>query len=162
MLKGRHIDIMGIINLTDDSFYAASRCVELGSVIKRVQQMLDEGATIIDFGACSSRPGSEPVGPEEEWSRLEPVLMEVKEMWPDLEVSIDTSWSYVVSKAYDILGQSKNLSVSDSADYHLETRNNTLGRYIILSVTYRFGNFNASGNGRGRGGHGRHGGRGRR
>ena len=60
-------------------------------------------------------------------------------------------------KAYDILGQSKNLSVSDSADYHLETRNNTLGRYIILSVTYRFGNFNASGNGRGRGGHGRHG-----
>ena len=105
MLKGRHIDIMGIINLTDDSFYAASRCVELGSVIKRVQQMLDEGATIIDFGACSSRPGSEPVGPEEEWSRLEPVLKEVKEMWPDLEVSIDTSWSYVVSNAYDILGK---------------------------------------------------------
>ena len=44
-------------------------------------------------------------------------------------------------KAYDILGQSKNLSVSDSANYHLETRNNTLGRYIILSLTYRFGNF---------------------
>ena len=105
MLKGRHIDIMGIVNLTDDSFYAASRCMELGSVIKRVQQMLDEGATIIDFGACSSRPGSEPVGPEEEWSRLEPVLREVKEMWPELEVSIDTSWSYVVSKAYDILGK---------------------------------------------------------
>ena len=44
-------------------------------------------------------------------------------------------------KAYDILGQSKNLSVSDSANYHIETRNNTLGRYIILSITYRFGNF---------------------
>jgi hypothetical protein len=44
-------------------------------------------------------------------------------------------------KAYDILGQSKNLSVSDSANYHLERRNNTLGRYIILSLTYRFGNF---------------------
>ena len=44
-------------------------------------------------------------------------------------------------KAYDILGQSKNLSVSDSANYHTETRNNTLGRYIILSFTYRFGNF---------------------
>lgn len=48
-------------------------------------------------------------------------------------------------KAYDILGQSKNLSVSDSANYHLETRNNTLGRYIILSLTYRFGNFNGNG-----------------
>lgn len=45
-------------------------------------------------------------------------------------------------KAYDILGQSKNISVSDSSNYHLETRNNTLGRYIILSLTYRFGEFN--------------------
>ena len=44
-------------------------------------------------------------------------------------------------KAYDILGQSKNLSVSDSANYHMETRNNTLGRYIIVSLTYRFGTF---------------------
>ena len=44
-------------------------------------------------------------------------------------------------KAYDILGQSKNLSVSDSANYHQEVRNNTLGRYIIVSLTYRFGNF---------------------
>ena len=48
-------------------------------------------------------------------------------------------------KAYDILGQSKNLSVSDASNYHLETRNNTLGRYIILSLTYRFGNFNQGG-----------------
>ena len=54
-------------------------------------------------------------------------------------------------KAYDILGQSKNISVTDSANYHLETKNNTLGRYIILSLTYRFGNF---GGANGRGGHG--------
>ncbi len=60
-------------------------------------------------------------------------------------------------KAYDILGQSKNLSVSDSSNYHLETRNNTLGRYIIISLTYRFGDFNAAGGGRGRGGHRGHG-----
>ena len=65
----------------------------------------------------------------------------------------------IALKAYDIMGQSKNLSVSDSSNYHLETRNNTLGRYIILSLTYRFGDFNAAGGGRGRGygrgGHGR-------
>ena len=54
-------------------------------------------------------------------------------------------------KAYDILGQSKNLSVSDSANYHTETRNNTLGRYVILSLTYRFGTFGGGG-GRGPGG----------
>jgi hypothetical protein len=71
-------------------------------------------------------------------------------------------------KAYDILGQSKNLYVTDSANYHLETRNNTLGRYIILSLTYRFGNFKGAkggqrgpgtgGPGRGPGGYGRPGG----
>ena len=52
-------------------------------------------------------------------------------------------------KAYDILGQSKNLSVTDSSNYHMEARNNTLGRYVILSLTYRFGTF-----GGGSGGHG--------
>lgn len=104
-MKGRHIDIMGIVNLTDDSFYAASRCVDVPQVVKTVMTMLDEGATIIDFGACSSRPGSEPVGPEEEWKRLEPVLREVRGMWPDLEISIDTSWASVVSKAYDLIGK---------------------------------------------------------
>ena len=52
-------------------------------------------------------------------------------------------------KAYDILGKSKNLSVTDSANYHQEVRNNTLGRYIILSLTYRFGNFNRNGQNRG-------------
>lgn len=54
-------------------------------------------------------------------------------------------------KAYDILNQSKNLSVSDASNYHLETRNNTLGRYIILSLTYRFGTFGGPGGGPGRG-----------
>ena len=61
-------------------------------------------------------------------------------------------------KAYDILGQSKNLSVTDATNYHLETRNNTLGRYIILSLTYRFGKFNGNKGGqqRGPGGFGGH------
>ncbi len=57
-------------------------------------------------------------------------------------------------KAYDILGQSKNLHVSDASNYHQETRNNTLGRYIIISLTYRFGNFGGPGGGRGPGGPG--------
>ena len=158
---------MGIVNLTDDSYYAPSRCglhpkSMVRNALAAMEYMIDCGATIIDIGACSTRPGSEPVGPEEEWNRLEPVLTEVKEMWPDLEVSIDTSWSYVVEKAYDILGQSKNLSVNDSANFHTETRNNTLGRYVILSLTYRFGNFGGQAGGRGPGGPGGHGPMGRR
>ena len=47
----------------------------------------------------------------------------------------------IAIKAYDILNQSKNLSITDAANYHQEVRNNTLGRYIILSLTCRFGNF---------------------
>ena len=62
-------------------------------------------------------------------------------------------------KAYDILGQSKNLSVSDSSNYHTETRNNTLGRYIILSLTYRFGDLNQLNQAKGRGGRGNYRGR---
>ena len=64
----------------------------------------------------------------------------------------------IALKAYDILGQSKNLSVTDSMNTHTETRNNTLGRYVILSLTYRFGNFNGNGQRRGPGGPGGHGG----
>ncbi len=55
-------------------------------------------------------------------------------------------------KAYDIFNQAKNLSVTDESNYHLETRNNTLGRYVILSLTYRFGNFGGPQGGRGPGG----------
>jgi hypothetical protein len=61
--------------------------------------------------------------------------------------------------AYDILNQAKNLSVSDTANYHTETRNNTLGRYIVLSLTYRFGTFGGN-RGGSRGGPGGFGGRG--
>ncbi len=62
-------------------------------------------------------------------------------------------------KAYDILNQSKNLSITDASNYHQEVRNNTLGRYIMLSLTYRFGNFGKAGQ-QMRGGPGGHGGRG--
>lgn len=54
-------------------------------------------------------------------------------------------------KAYDILNQAKNLSVTDASNYHLESRNNTLGRYVILSLTYRFGTFGGPGGSHGRG-----------
>ena len=58
-------------------------------------------------------------------------------------------------KGYDLLAQARNLNVSDNSNYHQETRNNTLGRYIILSITYRFGTFNKNGMMGGPGGHGR-------
>ena len=94
---------MVIVNLTDDSFYAASRC-DLDSVVARVGRFIDEGATIIDFGACSTRPGSLPVGEDEEWRRLKPALKAVREAYPHVAISIDTYWASVVEKAYDLIG----------------------------------------------------------
>ena len=104
MNKDRHIDIMGIVNLTDDSYFAQSRCPDVDSTLVRVGRMLDEGSTIIDLGACSTRPGSQPVGPEEEWLRLEKVLVPIRESYPDVKISVDTYWAEVVSKTYDSIG----------------------------------------------------------
>ena len=103
-MKNRHIDIMGILNLTDDSYFAQSRCDGVDEALARVYNMVAEGATIVDIGACSSRPGSVPVGAEEEWYRLSPVLNAIRKEWPDLRISIDTYWSDVVCRAYDLIG----------------------------------------------------------
>lgn len=104
MKKHRQIDVMGIVNVTDDSFYAGSRCSGVDAVLGRVSEMLEEGASVIDFGACSTRPGALPVGDDEEWRRLEPVLTSVARSFPGARISIDTYWSSVVSRAYDIVG----------------------------------------------------------
>ena len=100
----RHIDIMGIVNLTDDSFFSGSRCGGVDAALSRIDLMLSEGADIIDLGACSTRPGSLPVGEEEEWARLEPVLKKIRASFPQVRVSIDTYWASVVRKAYDLVG----------------------------------------------------------
>ena len=100
----RTIDIMGIVNLTDDSYFAESRCGDIDAAIERTHQLLDEGATIIDVGACSTRPGALPVGEDEEWKRLEPFLDAFVAEFPDVRLSIDTYWSSVVRRAYALVG----------------------------------------------------------
>ena len=66
------IQLLGIVNLTDDSYYAASRAQDPDAFLARVGTMLAEGADWIDIGACSTRPGAQPVGADEEWRRLDP------------------------------------------------------------------------------------------
>ena len=104
------VDIMGIINVTGDSFYSGSRYLgEDGTpaverILSTAEKMIAEGATIIDIGACSTRPGAEPVGEEEEWRRLEPALSALWTRFPDIHISIDTWWSSVARKACDLIG----------------------------------------------------------
>ena len=114
---------MGIVNLTDDSYFAESRCADAAEAVRRVGRMLEEGADIIDFGACSTRPGSLPVGMEEEWKRLEPVLREVSRIFPGIRVSVDTYWSDVVRRAFDVLGDIivNDISAGEEDPMMLET-----------------------------------------
>ena len=93
--NGRLLDlsepqVMGIINLTPDSFYAASRKQAEGEIIARCHQILLEGASIIDVGACSTRPGGGLVSEEEEAERLQRGLHLIRREMPDAILSIDT------------------------------------------------------------------------
>lgn len=102
----RKIEIMGIVNLTDDSYYAPSRCGTSDAVsaaLERIRALIAEGADIIDLGACSTRPGALPVGPAEEYRRLEPVLEAMAGEFPSQKVSIDTYHSAVVEKSFGLL-----------------------------------------------------------
>ena len=83
-MKDRQIDIMGIVNLTDDSYFEQSRCADASAAMARIYNMVEEGASIIDIGACSTRPGAVAVGAQEEWRRLEPVLKAIRAESPGL------------------------------------------------------------------------------
>ena len=82
--------VMGIINVTPDSFYAGSRVGGEEALHVRIQQLIAEGASIADVGAYSSRPGAAEVSPEEERQRLELVLSILRCDYPELPVSLDT------------------------------------------------------------------------
>lgn len=108
--SNRDITVMGIVNLTDNSYYPASRMLnaeglpDIPSIIDTVGRMIEEGTGIIDIGACSTRPGSDPVGEEEEWRRLCPVIKAIRKEFPKVPVSIDTYWASVVQRAFDTIG----------------------------------------------------------
>lgn len=82
--------IMGIINLTPDSFYKDSRMGSTDAAMAQIKQMIDNGADAVDIGACSTRPGFTAISAEEEIKRLESVLPAVRAEYPDLPISIDT------------------------------------------------------------------------
>lgn len=96
--------VMGIVNVTPDSFFAASRTATESAIKERVRQMLDSGADFIDIGAYSSRPGADEVTPEEEISRLDVGMKALREIAPDIPVSVDTFRADVARTAILELG----------------------------------------------------------
>lgn len=105
------IKIMGIVNLTPDSFWAPSRS-SIDNSIPRIASMVTDGADMIDLGAVSTRPGAGDVSVEEEWSRLEPTLKSLADRavveqygLAGVEFSIDTTSSEIVRRAFDAFGR---------------------------------------------------------
>ena len=91
--------VMGILNITPDSFYAGSRVEGIDAVLKQAGKMLDDGADILDVGGQSSRPGSERVSVEKELNRLMPALEAIAGKFPGAFISIDTYFSKVAREA---------------------------------------------------------------
>ncbi len=90
--------IMGIVNITPDSFYGGSRATSHEAVVEQVSKKINEGADIIDFGAYSSRPGAEHISEKEELERLISTLGPVRKQFPDILISVDTFRSGVAQK----------------------------------------------------------------
>ncbi len=93
--------LMAVLNLTPDSFYAASRATGLDAVLAAAEAALGEGADILDLGAESTRPGSAPVGADEETARLLPALRAVRERWPEALLSVDTRHAATARRALE-------------------------------------------------------------
>ena len=90
VLEYDHVVVMGILNITPDSFYADSRVRGIDEVINRAGQMLRDGAEILDIGGESTRPGSDSINPQEEIARIVPVVEALRKEYPQSILSIDT------------------------------------------------------------------------
>jgi dihydropteroate synthase len=89
-LSHRRIWIMGVLNVTPDSFYPGSRATHLETALRLAERMIQEGADCLDIGGESTRPGAEAISPELELERVLPVIEALHIRWPELPLSIDT------------------------------------------------------------------------
>lgn len=97
-----HPIVMGILNLTPDSFFDGGKFNSVDAALKHAEQMLNEGADILDLGAYSSRPGAEDISEEEELNRMIPSLEAIATRFPEALISIDTFRSAVAQKAMEV------------------------------------------------------------
>ena len=96
--------VAGIVNITPDSFYDGGKMQDETIMLKAVEQMIADGAGIIDIGAVSTRPGSGSVSTKEELARLLPAVQAIRNSFPDITLSIDTFRSWVAVRIIDEVG----------------------------------------------------------
>ena len=93
--------IMGILNVTPDSFYDGGKYKSLKEILNHVEKMIEDGMDILDIGGYSSRPGAKDITIDEELNRVIPIIKELKKIFPKLIISIDTFRSLVAEKSLD-------------------------------------------------------------
>jgi len=103
-LKGRLFTptqplVMGILNITPDSFYSGSRINDENSLLQKAEDMLQQGADILDLGGQSTRPGSELISAEDELKRIIPAIISVSKKFPEAIISVDTYYASVAREA---------------------------------------------------------------
>jgi dihydropteroate synthase len=99
---GRRTLIMGVVNVTPDSFSDGGLHIDAAKAVARAEQLLDEGASIIDVGGESTRPGADPVSEDEERQRVLPVIRDLKRRRPEAVVSVDTYRASVARAAVEV------------------------------------------------------------
>lgn len=95
LINFSHPKVMGILNITPDSFYKGCRVTNEEQIINRIKEIINQGADFIDIGAYSSRPGAEDVSEKEEMNRLHKVLTLIKDYFPKTIISVDTFRSQI-------------------------------------------------------------------
>jgi len=98
---GKPFCVMGVVNVTDDSFYDGGRYNKLEAAVAHACRLVEDGADVIDVGGSSSRPGACLLSPEEETDRVVPVIKEISLRCADVPVSVDTTWSATARAALD-------------------------------------------------------------
>jgi dihydropteroate synthase len=128
--------VMGIINLTPDSFYDGGQYNSDTDVLNRCEAILSEGGTIIDIGAYSSRPGAEHISEEEELGRLVPVLKLIRNKFPDALISVDTFRSGIARTVVQDYGVQiiNDISAGEMDDNMLETIANLKVPYVMMHM----------------------------
>ncbi|MFL2971903.1 MAG: dihydropteroate synthase [Candidatus Thalassarchaeaceae archaeon] len=118
--------IMGILNITPDSFYADSRVDSIDDALARAKQMIEDGADWLDIGGESTRPEAEEVGIDEEKNRVLPVIEAVRNAHPGVGISIDTRRASIAKAALDLgadmVNDVSSLSDPDMADVIIEKK----------------------------------------
>lgn len=102
--NGRLLDltegvIMGILNITPDSFFDGGKFTEERIILEKTEEMITNGATVVDIGGASSRPGAQNISPQQEIQRVLPAIRAIRKRFPDIFISIDTYQSEVASIA---------------------------------------------------------------